>query len=148
MWHRKERRPSKKAVILVTQNKPRTLLFIGGVVNVNSVIREILGDQESGEVLRTGLRNFQNGIRPSVKDSKFQETWTLDSSVVDSLVMEEDYDIASLHQVGECYWVSWNDLRVTCHLTSGSGLWSEIVIIESLNDSIWIIYHKQIINCH
>ena len=64
-------------------------------MNVNSVIREILGDQESGEVLRTGLRNFQNGIRPSVKDSKFQETWTLDSSVVDSLVMEEDYDIAS-----------------------------------------------------
>ena len=67
------------------------------MVNVISVIREIHGDQESGEELRTGLRNFQNGIRPSVKDSKFQETWTLDSCSrgSDSLVMEEDYDIAS-----------------------------------------------------
>ena len=72
--------PLKKAVFLVTQSKPRTLLFGGGVVNVISVIREIHGDQESGEELRTGLRNFQNGIRPSVDDSKFQETLTLDSS--------------------------------------------------------------------
>ena len=111
------------------------------VVNVISVIREIKSLVRNW----TGLRNFQNGIRPSVKDSKFQETWTLDSSVVDSLVMEEDYDIAYLHQVGEWYWVSWNDLRVTCHLTFSSGLWSEIVMIESLiiwflilNISLWL----------
>ena len=141
MWHRKERRPLKKAVFLVTQSKPRTLLFGGGVVNVISVIREIHGDQESGEELRTGLRNFQNGIRPSVDDSKFQETLTLDSS---SRGFTGDrrrlrYCLSSSGRRMVLSVMKW----FTCHVSPHLWFWSLV-----WNCNHWIIYHKWIINCH
>ena len=97
--------------------------------------------------IEQGWETFKMGSDLRWRTASFRRHghWTV--AVVDSLVMEEDYDIASLHQVGEWYWywVSWNDLRVTCHLTSSSGLWSEIVMIESLiiwflilNISLWL----------
>ena len=95
--------------------------------------------------IEQGWETFKMGSDFRWRTASFRRHghWTV--AVVDSLVMEEDYDIASLHQVGEWYWVSWNDLRVTCHLTSSSGLWSVIVMIESLiiwflilNISLWL----------
>ena len=92
-----------------------------------------------------GWEIFKMGSDLRWTTASFRRHWHWTVPVVDLLVIEEDYDIAYLHQVGEWYWVSWNDLRVTCHLTSGSGLWSEIVMIESLiiwflilNISLWL----------
>ena len=55
------------------------------------------------------------------KKSKFRRhgtgLWTV-AVVMDSLVMVEDSDLASLHQVGERYSALQNDLQVSPHLWS------------------------------
>ena len=137
MWHRKERRPSKKAVFRVTQSKSRTLLFGGGECDQCDS-----WDQESGEELN-------RAEKLSKWDPTFcggqQVSGDMDTGQLQSWIHWWWKKTPYLHQVGEWYWVSWNDLRVTCHLTFSSGLWSEIVMIESLiiwflilNISLWL----------
>ena len=72
-------------------------------------------------------------VKNCKKKSKFRRhgtgLWTV-AVVMDSLVMVEDSDHASLHQVGERYCAVGYEMIYNCHITSG--LWSEIAIIESL----------------